>query len=105
MRPEYLDRLWTFPSIKPDQDPDDYLLMREMRGPTVKSGLTDVDDWIHYDLSEGLKDGKYRQLEHLANIFFDYIENDIDYLSDLKYVGGICSHDTEVFNFSNFHSL
>ncbi len=91
-----LERL-VFPPGRVDDDLYESTLVGAMRGPIVKSVLTNFVDWSYYHyLHDELDDDKYRQLEHLSEIRFDDVENGLEHLLHLKYVCGQCSEDTQV---------
>ena len=86
---------------------DDYGLEGVIGGSTVKSIVTQFSD---VDLSADscvLYDDRFRHLEHLADIPFDYLEDGLEQLTELKYVRGECMSSTEVsYNFlGHFHSF
>ena len=96
LQADSLERLWVTTSMDYDWL-DDYGLECVIGGSTVKSIVTQFSD---VDLSADscvLYDDRFRHLEHLADIPFDYLEDGLEQLTELKYVRGECMSSTEVF--------
>lgn len=88
---ESLERLWVTPFV------DNEVVRR--CGPigsmtnTVKSAMSDTNLW------ESLSDPdnqRFRQLEHLANVYFYQVDRGLDHLPNLKYISGECNYDAKV---------
>jgi len=102
---ESLERLWVTTSLNYDSF-DDHGLEGIIGGPTVKSIVTEFND---YDLDADscvLYDDLFRHLEHLADIPFDYLVDGLEQLAELNYVRGECvfsrpqRYYTALFDFS-----
>lgn len=94
LRPQSLERLWIDSDFDSDAF-DEYGLLSEMPGPIVKSTLADFVPFSDFHVAK-LNDKKCRYLEHLGNIPFDYVENGLEHLTELKYASGPCYDGSEV---------
>ena len=91
---ESLERLWVTPLV-------DYEVLQKcgrigLMTNTVKSALSNCYLWNSLSDSD---DERFRQLEHLANIYFYQVDRGLDHLPNLKYISGECNYDTKVHYF------
>ena len=105
LQADSLERLWVTTSMDYDWL-DDYGLEGVIGGSTVKSIVMQFSDVNLSADSCVLYDDRFRHLEHLADTPFDYLEDGLEQLTELKYVRGECMSSTEVFcsSVGLFHS-
>ena len=78
-----LERLWVTTSMNYESF-DDHGLEVVIGGSTVKSVVTQFNDYDVIADSCVLYDERFRHLEHLADIPFDYLEDGLEHLIELK---------------------
>jgi len=86
---ESLERLWVSPYVDHNWAKERDGLVGFLDGPTVKSAMIDPGrSWAYRGTNAMLNHGRFWLLEHLAQIRFDYLEQGLGHLKELKYVCG-----------------
>ena len=99
-RGSLLERLWVSPELGyhwMKMRYGQHGLISFMDSPVVKSAMMKNCLFVGPSSLSLLNDERFRFLEHLAHITFDYLNQGLDHLKELKYISGKSDHSKVLF--------
>jgi len=96
-RGSLLERLWVSPELGYHWMGTRDGLISFMDSPVVKSAMMKNCQFVDPGSLLLLNDERFRFLEHLAHIRFDYLNQGLDHLKELKYISGKSDHSKVLY--------